>query len=417
MKKILLASASALLLNVAVNVATAGATSSTYSYVSPGIVQSYTVPAGTTQISVTVRGGDGAGVGLCNGDTLGNGGGGAIVSTILTVTPGQVLSLYAGGAGDPGRGGANDGLGGWGYEHGGNGDPWGSGGGGGSSAILAGSTPLVIAGGGGGGGRSVGANGGNGAVNASAQGGNGGATPSTGAGQGGGGGSPTTVQSSTGYGGGGGGGYGNGTAGASHAAGYQDNCGNVAYSGTTNGGGGAGGSYSATPATFTTGAFVSTGDMRVGTSGSITITPLVITIPYTAPTSPTGVSATVNAGSSLVSFTPGTTGNLPTYYEIDMLVGGQPAGNVCNVVLVTSCAISNLAPNVNFAFTVTAINALGSATSSPSNPSSYTVAPPTAPPTTTTTAPVLRTITCVKNGIVKKITGSSPTCPAGYTKK
>ena len=414
-------------------------TSSSFTFVSSGTVQNYIVPVDTIQISVIVRGADGAGVGSCNSDQLGAGGGGAVVSTVLSVIPGESLSIYSGGAGDPGRGGSGDGLGGWGYENGGSGNSWGSGGGGGSSAVLRGTTPLVIAGGGGGGGRSAGANGGNGAQNAIANGGNGIATPSSGAGQGGANGISVGSQASTGYGGGGGGGYGNGSAGFSHLSdGYpvdysQDGCGSASESGTDNGGGGAGGSYSVSPATFSDGVFASTGDSRVGTNGLVTITPLALPIVYSKPTAPSNVTASLSNGTATVSFTPGTSGNLPTYNQIDMFINGQAFGNVCNVTGATSCPITNLGPNVSFSFSVTAVNSKGSATSAVSNSVSYASTPtavgdpigavggtptPTLPPTTTTTlAPTKRTITCVKGMTSKKVTAVSPVCPAGYKKK
>jgi len=86
----------------------------------------------------------------------------------------------------------------------------------------------------------------------------------------------------------------------------------------------------------------------------------------------------------------------------------------------TSCPISNLGPDATFSFTVTAINAKGSATSSVSNVVSY-ASPTTVVPTTTTTTTTMplakQTITCVKGKIIKKVTAVSPVCPAGYKKK
>ena len=463
-------------------------TTSSYTFISSGTVQYYTVPVDTYQISLVVKGADGAGAGPCNGDTYGSGGGGAVVRTVLPVTPGQVLSIYAGEAGHPGRGGSGDGLGGWGYERGGNGDPWGSGGGGGSTSVLTGSTPLVIAGGGGGGGRSIGANGGNGSQNGNATGGNGIAIPSSGAGVGGANGTPVSTQSSNGYGGGGGGGYGNGSAGLGANSGYQYGCGTSAYSGSTNGGGGAGGSYSSTPATFSAGVFIGTSDSRVGQNGSVVITPLIavsynsaggtgsaptqsaiaqgdtftlasnsLTYPgfnfagwtdgtntyqpgstytmgsspvtltalwvtppivYSKPTAPSNVTASISNGTATVSFTPGSSGNLPTYNQIDMLINGQSVGNVCNVTGATSCPIANLGPDAAFSFTVTAVNSKGSATSSVSNVVSY-ASQTTVPATTTTTTmpPAKQTITCIKGKLTKKVTAISPVCPTGYKKK
>jgi len=133
--------------------------------------------------------------------------------------------------------------------------------------------------------------------------------------------------------------------------------------------------------------------------------------------------ATMNNGSATISFTAGSSGNLPTYDEIDMFINGQSAGNVCNVTGASTCPISNLGPDVSFTFSVTAINSKGSAVSTVSNTVSYSSpvfvsATTTPPPTTTTTVPpVKRTITCVRGATSKKITAVSPVCPAGYKKK
>lgn len=87
----------------------------------------FTVPAGITSLTVTATGGGGGGGG--NGGRAYGGGGGAIVTSTLSVTPGQNLSLYVGGGG----------------FH----SPYG-GGGGGSTNVDAGSAHQIIAGGGGG---------------------------------------------------------------------------------------------------------------------------------------------------------------------------------------------------------------------------------------------------------------------------
>jgi len=157
-------------------------------------------------------------------------------------------------------------------------------------------------------------------------------------------------------------------------------------------------------------------------SSAVTLTALWITPPiiYSKPTSPSNVTAVLSNGTATVSFTPGSSGNLPTYNQIDMLINGQPFGNVCNVTGATSCPITNLGPDASFSFTVTAVNSKGSATSSVSNVVSY-ASPKTVPPTTTTTTTtvphVKQTITCVKGKITKKVTAVSPVCPAGYKKK
>ena len=160
-------------------------------------------------------------------------------------------------------------------------------------------------------------------------------------------------------------------------------------------------------------------------SSPVTLTALWVTPPivYSKPTAPSNVTASISNGTATVSFTPGSSGNLPTYNQIDMLINGQSVGNVCNVTGATSCPITNLGPDVAFSFTVTAINSKGSATSAVSNVVSYasptTVAPTTTTTTTTTTTmpPAKQTITCVKGKITKKVTAVKPVCPAGYVKK
>ena len=158
-------------------------------------------------------------------------------------------------------------------------------------------------------------------------------------------------------------------------------------------------------------------------SSAVTLTAVWVTPPiiYSKPTAPSNVTAFLGNGTATVTFTPGSSGNLPTYNQIDMLINGQPFGNVCNVTGATSCPITNLGPDAAFSFTVTAINSKGSATSSVSNVVSYasptTVAPTTTTATTTTTTtmpPAKKTITCVKGKITKKVTAVSPVCPAGY---
>ena len=149
----------------------------------------------------------------------------------------------------------------------------------------------------------------------------------------------------------------------------------------------------------------------------------VAPIIYSKPTAPSNVTVSLSNGTATVSFTPGSSGNLATYDEIDMYINGQLVGNVCNVSGATSCPIANLGPDAAFSFTVTEINSKGSAVSTVSNTVGYSspavvTTTTTSPPTTTTTVPpVKRTITCVKGKISKKVTAVSPVCPAGYKKK
>ena len=155
-----------------------------------------------------------------------------------------------------------------------------------------------------------------------------------------------------------------------------------------------------------------------GQSACVSTTPPIV---YSKPTAPSAVSAVMTNGSATVSFSSGSSGNLPTYNQIDMYINGVLAGNVCNVVGASSCPISNLGPDAVFTFTVTAINSKGSAVSAVSNAVSYaspSVALPTTTSTTTTTLPPVQlTITCVKGKLTKKITGTSPKCPTGYLLK
>ena len=155
-----------------------------------------------------------------------------------------------------------------------------------------------------------------------------------------------------------------------------------------------------------------------GQSACVSTTPPIV---YSKPTAPSAVSAVMTNGSATVSFSSGSSGNLPTYNQIDMYINGVLAGNVCNVVGASSCPISNLGPDAVFTFTVTAINSKGSAVSAVSNAVSYaspSVALPTTTSTTTTTLPPVKlTITCVKGVTSKKVTAVSPVCPAGFKKK
>jgi hypothetical protein len=190
-------------------------------------------------ITLTVKGGGGGGGSVGSG--AGPGGSGAQVSTAITVSPCDVLTVYVGGGG-----GSSSHQGGSGYGQGGGGFVGGSGGGGGASGALLNGTPTVVAGGGGGGTLNRdGGDGGNPGLPGSglSVGGGGGANGAYGTGGSGGGsnGSPGFAGSGgEGIGGGGGAGFGGGGGGGYDiipAAGY--------------GGGGGGGSYSSTAATFT----------------------------------------------------------------------------------------------------------------------------------------------------------------------
>jgi hypothetical protein len=120
----------------------------TLSYTTPG-TYAWTVPAGLTSISVVATGGGGGGGGMSGPNTSYAGGAGAVVTSTLSVTPGQVLTLVVGGGGGGGANGP--------YVGGGPSYSWGgAGGGGGSTNVDAGASEQVIAGGGGGGGVNAG---------------------------------------------------------------------------------------------------------------------------------------------------------------------------------------------------------------------------------------------------------------------
>ncbi|MFA6458305.1 MAG: LamG-like jellyroll fold domain-containing protein [Patescibacteria group bacterium] len=127
---------------------------STTNFAYTGAVQSYTVPAGVTSITITGRG---AGGGHMPGS--GDGGAGGLSTGTISVTPGATYYIVVGGAGRdvvspynvPGVGGYGGGA------TGGTSTQYAGGGGGGMTWFsgyntFAGGTPMLIAGGGGGGG-------------------------------------------------------------------------------------------------------------------------------------------------------------------------------------------------------------------------------------------------------------------------
>jgi hypothetical protein len=139
------------------------------------MTETWTVPAGVTEVTFYADGGAGG----AGGDEGGNGGKGGSIQANFAVMPGQVYDITVGGNGADGKSAATGGAGGTGGGPGGGtgaGGPTtpvlgGGGGGGGQSAIaLAGTTntPVLVAPGGGGGG------GGNGTSPTLANGGDGG---------------------------------------------------------------------------------------------------------------------------------------------------------------------------------------------------------------------------------------------------
>lgn len=122
---------------------------------------SYTVPAGVTQLRVQVAGGHG-GRGGDDSSPGGASGKGALITTILNVTPGQTITGTVGAGGENGgrssanspyipAGGAGAGNGGNGGDAGRTGSSGRGGGGGGGSSLAINGTTVLKAGGGGGG--------------------------------------------------------------------------------------------------------------------------------------------------------------------------------------------------------------------------------------------------------------------------
>ena len=140
-----------------------GTTSEVFNFT--GAIQTFTVPAGVTSITIEALGA-GGGSGAAGGNTAagGAGGKGSRATGTLAVTPGQVLNIFVGGQGATPTAGFNGG---------GNGGSTNSGGGGGASDVRfpgnGDADRILVAGGGGGGGRAgcesntvTGGNGGNG---------------------------------------------------------------------------------------------------------------------------------------------------------------------------------------------------------------------------------------------------------------
>ena len=131
-----------------------------------GANQTWSVPAGVTEVTISAWGAEGGGATLSGNTDSGNGGKGGYSTGKLAVTPGQTLNVYVGGFGAS----STSGLAAGGWNGGGSGyassaaEP-GNGGGGASDVRLGGtslSDRVVVAGGGGGGGEDAGDSKGNG---------------------------------------------------------------------------------------------------------------------------------------------------------------------------------------------------------------------------------------------------------------
>lgn len=347
-------------------------TTQTLSYT--GSAQMFTAPS-CIQATITCYGGNGSnGVSTASGAIGGNGGAGAMAQGVISLTAGQVLNIYVGGAGVGNVGGFNGG---------GNGGSTAGAGGGASDIRLNGTALLnrvLIAGGGGGGGNAgcasatvTGGNGGaGGGANGTAgvnsigggggQGGNGtnggaagiGCPLASGTvgingtlGQGGQGGNGINICGALTSGGGGGGGYNGGGGGGGGSAGTNS----CTLNDTGGGGGGAGGtSYFATSITST----VSTQGVNNGNgyvvisysvlpSPTISVNSGVITSGQSFTMTPSGASTyTFSSGSAVVSPTTST-----TYTVVGTSAAGCLSSNTATsvVTVIPACSIADQSIN------------------------------------------------------------------------
>ncbi|MCC2547141.1 IPT/TIG domain-containing protein [Hymenobacter sp. BT175] len=357
-------------------VLTAGPTS-TYSFTASP--QTYTVPAGVTRLQVQANG-----AGIPGGTAVMNGGQGALVTASITVVPGEVLTIVAGGSAQmgnqfsPGTGGYNGGGDG-GARSPGSGSNHGGAGAGATdirripgattaSPLAGGTLPstlsrrLVTAGGAGGGGANAGTAGFTGTEwgqpGTTSAGGNGGwfsgqpaVTGGTGSlGQGGNGGNATN--GGGGY--GGGGGYYGGGGGAGGASSFQF------------WGGGGGGSSYVEPAAVTAGTTPTYGLRNTG-NGSVMLTPVFVSpaiSSFTPSIGPVGTSVTISgsdfAGATSVAFN-GTSASFTVNSAGTQITTSVPSGATSGTISVTtpggtatsSASFTVLAtgPSTTFSFT------------------------------------------------------------------
>ncbi|MEU8512944.1 Ig-like domain-containing protein [Kitasatospora sp. NPDC048722] len=341
-----------------------------------GAADTFTVPAGVTQVTVDARGASG---GAAAGDTNpgGAGGAGAEVVGTLAVTPGQTLQVNVGGAGGVGTEGAPGGGGFNGGATGGSSDFVYGGGGGGASDVRSGPYDLlsrvVTAAGGGGGGATAelaggagGAGGqsgtkgadGTGGPDTTGGGGGGGATPVTpgaggpagtgadrtggtggpgvfGAGGAGGTGDAGTTGGLTAGGGGGGGVFGGGGGGGGGVT-------NTEFSGA--GGGGGGSSAGPVGSTFTTGA--NTGNGQVIITYTLPATPGTVTTHLTSSPNPSKPGQPVSVTDALCPATGGPGAPRPTG-TITFAVDGTAAGTAPLTPGTGNCSTAHLTiPNL-----------------------------------------------------------------------
>lgn len=297
-------------------------TTQTFTATTAGDYQYFTVPAGVNSLQITVAGASG-GSGKptpISANPAGAGGSGGLVSGTVSVSPGQVLSLWvghggqeggvyvvplqvlggAGGQGDPAGSNFNGGNGGTCTVDPGSCTGWGDAGGGGSAGYVSvNGAPVLVAGGGGGGGA------------------NGGSSDSfgvTGAGGAGGlGGNPSTTGVSPPYNGFTGGAGGSTGLASSDGGTGADTTGNGNGPGTTDGGsgGGGGGGYTAGGGGGAGGIYFSNflNFMGGGGGGGGTsyVAPSVAGASFSAAANGTGTDASGNNGSITISYRQGTT--------------------------------------------------------------------------------------------------------------
>lgn len=332
-----------------------GMAQTTYSYT--GGNQTYTVPAGVTQITIQAYGAQGGR----------GGGGGASVSSTISVSPGTVFTIQVGGQGGSG----NSVAGGWpggGQAGSGHGD---EASGGGYTRVYASGFDLWAGGGGGQGGWSGGSGGGGGQSGSNGTMGQAGGGYGASQSAGGSGGSPNgtgNYGSSGSYANGGTGGYGSAAGGGGGGGGYYGGGGGGGDSDaccSDGGGGGGGSSYCSATATFTSAA--QTGN------GSVTITPTSVVAG-----TPTSLStSSITSTTASISWSAGSPAGspAPTYYWVVKNSGGTTitSGNTTG----TSASVTGLTANTTYYFTVYANNTAGSSGTATSSNFTTLVVPAT----------------------------------------